>query len=179
VALRNTPEQFGALSKLLHWLIAVLIIGLIALGWYMVDLTYYDRWYNTSLELHKALGMLALVLAVTKITWTLGDTTPEPAPTIRPWELRSAHAMHRTLYVMMLLLPLTGYVISTSAGDPISFFGLFGIPALIPQSDGLRDLAVEVHYYAAYATAALIALHVLAAFKHEFIDRDGTLRKML
>lgn len=179
MALRNTREQFGAFSKLLHWLIAALIIGLIALGWYMVGLTYYDRWYNTSLELHKALGMLGLILAVTKITWSLGDTTPDPAPTIKPWELKSAHTMHRTLYAMMLLLPLTGYVISTSAGDPISFFGLFGIPALLPQSDRLRDLTIEVHYYAAYATAALVILHALAAFKHEFIDRDGTLRKML
>lgn len=179
MALRNTKERFGVLSKTLHWLVAALIIGLIVLGWYMVGLTYYDRWYNTSLQLHKALGMLVLVLGFAKIVWAHSNTSPDPAPTIKPWELKSARAMHHTLYTMMVLIPLTGYVISTSAGDPISMFGMFDIPALLPRSDTLRDFAIELHFYASYATAALVSLHTLAALKHEFIDRDGTLRKML
>ena len=76
--IKNTPSQFGLLSKLLHWLIAILILGLIWLGWYMVDLTYYDKWYNDSLHYHKSLGILALALALVKIGWH--QYTPAPGP---------------------------------------------------------------------------------------------------
>ncbi len=87
--------------------------------------------------------------------------------------------MHLTLFAMMVAIPITGYGISTSAGDGITIFGWFEVPALIPESEALRDLAIELHYYLAYGTAALVLLHAMAAFKHQFIDRDGTLGRMI
>ena len=80
---------------------------------------------------------------------------------------------------MMVAGPLTGYVISTSAGDGIAIFGWFEVPAVLPKSEALRDAAVELHYYLAYGTAALVLLHVTAALKHQFVDRDDILSRML
>jgi len=74
---------------------------------------------------------------------------------------------------------VTGYAISTSAGNPVFFFDLFDIPAILPESEGLRGLAVELHYYLSYGAAILVAIHALVALKHQFIDKDGTLSKML
>jgi cytochrome b561 len=74
---------------------------------------------------------------------------------------------------------VTGYAISTSAGSAVAFFDLFDIPAVLPKSEGLRDLAIELHYYLSYGTAILVAIHTLGALKHQFIDQDGTLRRIL
>jgi len=175
----NDNECYGLVSKLLHWTVAVLIIGLVALGWYMVDLTYYDRWYNASLEWHKALGIFALLIGALMVSWTLASRSPALPVGMSVWERLGARAMHATLLFMMVAIPATGYVISTSAGDGVSVFGWFQVPAVLPAGEGLRDLAIDLHYYFAYATAALVVLHGLAALKHQFVNRDGTLRRML
>ncbi len=176
--LRSTDTRYSVITRILHWVVALLIIGLIGLGWWMVDLSYYDRWYNRSLELHKSLGMVALAVAAVKIAWAIYDGRPGFADGIKAWERTAATATHHLFYLLMLLIPVTGYVISTSAGDGISVFGLFEIPALLPISERLRDLAIELHFWLAYGTAVLVVGHALAAFKHQFIDRDGTLRRM-
>jgi cytochrome b561 len=166
-------------TRVLHWAVAVLIIGLVALGFWMVDLGYYDRWYNRSLELHKGLGMIALALAVLKIGWAIFDVKPGFLETIKPWERVAANAVHYLFYLLMLLIPVTGYVISTSAGDGISIFGWLEAPAIFAAGEAMRDLAIELHYWLAYGAAGLAVAHALAAFKHQFLDRDGTLRRML
>ncbi len=177
--LKNTNERYGAIAKLLHWAIALLILGLSGLGLYMVDLTYYDRWYNASLTAHKALGILALELGVFKILWALCSRTPALPEGMRPWERHAARAMHGVLFAMMLLIPLSGYAISTSDGAAVSFFGLYEIPAVIPPLEGMNELASEIHYYLAYLTLGLVAMHAGAALKHQLVNRDGTLSRML
>ena len=177
--IKNSPTRFGLVTKLLHWLLATLIIFLIWLGWYMVDLTYFDRWYNESLTWHKSLGMLVLGLAVLKIGWQAYTPLPRnPAP-LKPWERAGAAAMHHTLLAVMVLLPATGYLISTSAGRGVAVFGMFEVPPMIQGSERVRDLAIQVHFYLAYGTALLLAGHAAAALKHEFVNRDGTLARML
>lgn len=177
--IKNTPETFGLLTKLLHWLIAIAIIGLIWLGWYMVDLTYYDKWYNKSLTWHKAVGMLVLAAAILKIGWQLYSPLPGTNPLLKAWEKFAARLMHIILLVMMILIPVSGYLISTSNGKPIDIFGWFAIPALVPVDKNLRDLAIDLHFYLAYGTAILALGHAGAALKHQFINKDGTLTKML
>ena len=145
--LRNSESTYGAITRSLHWTVALLIIGLIALGWYMVGLSYYDKWYNDSLSIHKSLGMLALTLACLKVIWAAVPPHPAFSGTLKPWERSAARATHMVLYAMMVAIPVTGYVISTSAGDSVSFFGWFDIPAALPKSEGLRDVAIELHYY--------------------------------
>lgn len=177
--LLSTDTRYGGITRILHWLVALTIIGLIWLGWWMVDLSYYDSWYNRSLELHKSLGMAVLAVAAVKIAWVIYDGKPGFPSSMKSWERAAATATHHLFYLMMLLIPATGYVISTSAGDGISIFGLFEIPAVLPASETMRDIAIELHFWLAYATLALVVVHALAALKHQFIDRDGTLRRML
>lgn len=171
--------HYGTLTKIFHWATALLIIGLIGLGWYMVGLTYYDRWYNTSLSAHKSLGMIALALAFLSILWRIYRGGPPPVATIKPWEHIAAKTAHRFLYVMMLLIPITGYFVSTSEGAAVSVFGWFSVPPVVPVDESLREVAVSLHYYSAYATAGLVVVHTAAALKHQFIDKDGTLGRML
>lgn len=175
----SSMQSYSTTTKILHWLIALLIIGLIWLGWYLAELSYFDKSYNLTLSIHKSLGMLALALAGVKILWAFVSPAPAFVDTIKPWERVTATGTHRVLYFMMVIIPVTGYAISTSAGSPVSFFGLFDIPAVFPESDGLRDLAIELHYYLSYGAAILVVIHTLSALKHQFIDKDATLSRML
>lgn len=177
--LRNSAENYGLVSKLLHWSIASTIIGLIALGWYMVDLSYFDRWYNQSLSLHKSFGMLVLGLALALFAWKRYSPSPPPSGSLPRWQRVSAHLMHIALMIAMIVIPLSGYLISTSAGQPVAFFGMFEIPPPAPNNKGMRDLAIAIHYYSAYGVAGLVAGHAGAAIKHELIDRDGSLARMI
>ena len=177
--IKNTKARFGLVSKALHWTAAALMLGLIWLGWYMVDLTYYDKWYNASLHYHKSLGLLVLVLALVKIGWQWRTRAPAPLPSLKTWERVGAKLMHYVLWGMLLLLPITGYLISTSAGKPIQLFNWFELPPLVEVDEALRELAIAVHYYLAYAALLLIAAHAGAALKHHFINRDDTLKRML
>lgn len=171
--------RYGLMARGFHWTLALLIIALIVLGSYAVRLGYYDRWYYTSLEWHKVLGMAALVIGVLNVCRAIGSRAPAPVASMAAWERQATRAMHGVLFLMMIAVPATGYVISTSAGDGIAIFGWFEVPAVLPGSEALRDLAVELHYYLAYVTAVLVLLHIAAALKHHFIDRDDTLRRMI
>lgn len=173
-----TP-RYDLVARLLHWAIAVLILGLVGLGWWMVDLSYYERWYNRSLEWHKALGILVLELALLNIAWNLARRPPPLPGSIPRWQRIAAHAVHGVLFLLMLGIPLTGYLISTSAGAPVSFFGLYEVPALFDGGTRVRDIAIDLHYWMSYGALALVAMHAGAALKHQFIDKDGTLRRML
>lgn len=175
----KSEPGYGPVAKVLHWTVAVLIIGLLWLGWYMVDLSYYDAWYNASLTWHKSLGMVALVVGAVKLCWAMGTHAPAPVASMAAWERMATRAMHGVLFAMMVTIPVTGYIISTSAGAGVAVFGWFEVPALLPANEGLRDLAITLHFYLAYIIAALVPLHAGAALKHQFIDRDGVLRRML
>lgn len=177
--LRNTRDRYGLVTKTLHWLIALGIIGMIWLGWWMVGLSYYDRWYNRGLELHRAIGMVLLGLAFLFAGWKLISPSPALQSELRPWEKRGAKTAHTILLLAMFAIPVTGYVISTSAGQGFSVFGLFEFPALMTASDAVRDLAIAVHYYLAYGLIAVVAVHAGAALKHQFVDKHRTLQRML
>ena len=177
--LRNTPDRYGVLTKALHWLIALGIIGMIWLGWWMVGLSYYDSWYNRGLELHRAIGMVLLGLAALFGGWKLLSPSPALQSELEPWEKRGAKVAHMILLLAMFAIPVTGYVISTSAGQGFSIFELFEFPALMTTSEGARDIAIAAHYYIAYGLIAVIAVHAGAALKHQFVDKHGTLKRML
>jgi len=177
--LKNTPERYGLVTKGLHWIIACAILGLIWLGWEMVDLTYYDPWYHKSLSLHRVLGLAVLGLAVVMLLWQRVSRPPALPASIPRAQQLAAHAVHYLLFGMMLLLPVTGYLISTSAGQAIPVYGLFEVPVLVQVDEETRDLVIAIHYYCAYGTGLLAAVHAAAALKHQFIDRDGVLARMI
>ena len=177
--LKNTSERYGLVSKFLHWSIAAAMLGLIWLGWTMVDLTYYDPWYHKSLTLHRVLGLGLLGAAVVMLVWQRISRSPPLPATISRAQRVAAMAVHHLLFLMMLLLPVTGYLISTSAGQGIPVYGLFEVPVLVRVSESTRDLLIVIHYYCAYGTGVLAAVHAAAALKHQFVDRDGVLARML
>ncbi len=176
---RNTTEKYGLVSKLLHWLIALLILGLIGLGWWMVGLNYYDKWYYRGLELHRAAGIVVLFIAIGFIIWKIISPSPAMQTSLNRYEKLGAHTVHWILLLAMFVIPVSGYIISTSSNGEFTFFNLFDIPAIIPVSTAIRNLAITLHYYLAYAIAVIALLHAGAAFKHQFIDKKGTLKRML
>ena len=176
---RSGKDHYGIVSSGLHWAIALAVVGLVGLGAWMVGLTYYHPWYYDSLALHKAIGIVVLALALAKFGWKLVDRNPGFGPEVKPHERAGATAMHWLLNALMVLLPVTGYLISTSEGAGIDMFGLFDVPALVDVTAETRDLAIDIHFYVAYGGIALVGMHIIAALKHHFVDRGSTLRRML
>lgn len=178
-AWRNTRERYGLVSIVLHWATALTIIALFAVGLWMVDLTYYDPWYNRAPDLHKATGVLLLLVILFRLLWRQGNPRPAPLSSISPLEKRLASLVHGLLYALVLGVICSGYLISTADGRAIDVFGLFQVPATIKDLPQQADIAGEVHFYLAVTVVVLASLHGLAALKHHFVDKDATLVRML
>ncbi|MBK1873480.1 MULTISPECIES: cytochrome b [Marinobacter] len=177
--IRNTPAGYGWLAIVAHWLVAVAVLGLFALGFWMVDLSYYDEWYRRGPDIHRSVGILLFALVIFRLLWRLFTPSPESIPAHKRWEVLSARAAHGLLYVLIFVAMVSGYLISTADGSSISVFGWFEVPSVTGQIKGLEDTAGLVHYWSTWALVGLAALHAAGALKHHFIDRDETLRRML
>lgn len=174
---RNQKSGYGLISIFLHWLMAVGVIGLFALGMYMVDLSYYDPFYHKALTWHKLFGMLLACLFIARIIWKIANPTPKMLGNNRMLHIL-AHATHGTLYLLLTIMFVSGYLISTASGAGIDIFNRFSIPALI-QIGEKADAAGQAHALVAYCLMGLVSLHALAAIKHHIIDKDDTLKRML
>ncbi|MEM7208068.1 MAG: cytochrome b [Pseudomonadota bacterium] len=177
--LTNTPERFGTVAIALHWVMALAIFGLFGVGWYMVDLTYYDELYKTLPFYHKSVGITLAAVLLFRIVWKLMNPTPKPLAGSSSFEKFAAKAAHLLIYVLLLAIVFSGYLISTADGLPISVFDWFFVPASITGIPEQEDIAGFVHEYLAYALMALVAVHAAAALKHHFFDNDDTLKRML
>ncbi|TBR42221.1 cytochrome b [Marinomonas agarivorans] len=177
--MKNTDNSYGWLSISLHWTIAILLIGLFFLGYWMVDLSYYDIWYQKAPALHKSIGIIVFIFMLIRLFWRITQVQPRPLSTSNAFETTVSHLVHKTLYVLPFIILLSGYLISTADGRPISVFELFEIPSLGALFNNQEDIAGLIHKYVAYVMMAIVSLHALAALKHHFIDKDGTLKRML
>ena len=166
-------------QKWLHWLSAVLILGLFAVGVWMRTLGYYDSWYQTAPHWHKQFGMLLLLIMVVRIAWKFIAKSPAPLENHKPWEVKSAHLTHYVLYLGVLLIIASGYLIATADNRGIDILGWFTVPVLFTPFDGQEDIAGDIHEWGAYILMGFVALHVAGALKHHFIDKDKTLKRML
>lgn len=176
--LRNTPSRYGGVTVVLHWLVAIAIVGLFALGYWMVDLSYYHDWYKRAPDIHRSIGLLLFGVMLLRVVWRLANPAPKPLPEHSRVEVLGAHAVHGLLYLLIFVAMVSGYLISTAGGDPISVFGWFDVPSVTGRVDRMEDLAGEVHYWATWALVILAGLHGAAAVKHHVVDRDNTLRRM-
>lgn len=175
--LRNDRQGYGLVSVLLHWVMAILIIGLFFLGEYMVDLDYYHPWYQKAPDLHRSLGMLVALLIVFRLGWRLTNSTPEPIG--KRWEQYAAAWLHRLFYALIAAIVISGYLVATADGQALPIFGWFTIPATLSDFENQAEIAGVVHEWLTQILIVLVVLHGLAALKHHFIDRDSTLRRML
>ena len=170
ISWRNGRDHYGVVPIAFHWTVALGFAGLIGLEAWMVEFTYYDPWYNVPLALHNVIGIVVLIPALARLGWRLADRRPGFEAELTSAERLAATAMHRLLGALTVLLPVTGCLISTSEGSGVDMFGLVEVPASVPVSAGMRDIAINVHFHLAYGTIGLIALHAGAAFKHHFLD---------
>ncbi len=178
ITVRNQRHTYGWLSIALHWISAFVVIGLFAVGFYMTTLGYYDSLYRTLPHWHKSIGILFGILLVLRVAWRF-YSKPPAVLSQHKLEALAAHGGHLLLYVMMFVVVISGYLISTADGRPIDVFSWFQIPAIELGIDQQEDIAGLIHEYVAYGLIALAILHALAAFKHYWIDKDRTLQRML
>lgn len=176
---RNTPSRWGAISVGFHWLMALVVIGLFGVGLYMVDLGYTDPLRNVLPDWHRSIGLLLGMALVLRLLWRLVSPPPAPLPEHSRMERMGAHSVHWVLYALMLVMVISGYLISTADGRGVSVFDWFEVPALTGNVDGMEDFAGDWHRWMGWSLIILAGLHALAAVKHHFLDRDDTLRRML
>jgi cytochrome b561 len=157
--------------------VGLAIIGLIALGIYMVDLPRGD-WRSTLYGWHKVIGTTVLLVAAARILWRWRNGLPEPASDYPEWQHALANAAHVALLIATIALPVTGAIYSYAGGYPVPVLGLFELKSAT-KYPALFDLFKLIHGWAGWVMAAIIALHVAGALKHHFADRDGTLKRML
>ena len=174
---RNTTRSWGAVSKSLHWLIVLLIIGQWGIAQYAEDLPLLAK--GPPLNLHKSIGMTILALAVIRLVWRLANPVPSLQGLAKNWERRLAHFSHVMLYALLMAMPLTGWMMSSARNFPVSWFGQFQFPDLVSPSRTLYQRMNDLHE-TLFAVLVIVALlHVAGALKHHFFDRNEVLRRML
>lgn len=175
--LRNTHRGWGLVSIIFHWISAIVIVGLFALGWWMTGLGYYDAWYNQAPNLHRSVAILLALWIGLRLLWR--SFQPRPEADGNRLEVRAARMGHALLYGVLIISLTSGYLMSTAKGAPISVFGWFEVPALLHGYPDQARLAGDVHWYSALLLMSLVSGHALAALKHHYLDRRDTLRRML
>jgi len=179
--LANSNQKYGPVSRLLHWSSAVIIFGLIGIGLYMTGLDREDPSRRELYDLHKAFGSLVLLLSLVRVVWILYAKLPALPEGLKTWERKLAISAKHLLYLLIFVLPITGYCMSTFFGYPVSFFGQFELPVLFAKNKETAELFKELHSVSAYLLISVLALHISGALKHRFFDggdRD-VLKRML
>lgn len=170
--------HYTATAKLLHWLIALMIFGMLGFGFYMTGLDLSP----TKLELyswHKWAGVTVFMLVLVRLAWRIGHKPPALPAHMPAIERLAAHAGHHLLYVLMLAIPLSGWLMSSAKGFQTVWFGVLPLPDLLAKDKALGNLLETVHFVLNYTLIAVLLGHVGAALKHHFIDRDDVLIRML
>ena len=190
MALKNTAEGWGWPARLLHWAMAALILFQLGVGVYMVEVIGDDLINRFQLtQTHKSFGVVVFALALLRILWRAVNPRPTP-PAMPPMQKLAAEGAHIALYVLMIALPLTGWLMASASplNDPGAYpfqvknmvFGLFELPDPYPEgSKALSEQLARFHWGLALMLAAILAVHAGAALKHELVDRDGLLRRMV
>jgi cytochrome b561 len=176
------PKRYSTVAIVLHWLLALVIVAMFVVGIYMTDLPFSPlrlKLYNW----HKWAGVTFLALTLLRLLWRIMHRPPAlPVAVTRTmpgWQNRAYHATHHLMYALFFAVPLLGWAYSSAAGFPIVLFGQMPLPDLLPANKELADLVKPLHELSALALMALAALHISAALKHQWVDRDGLLTRIL
>lgn len=174
---RNTPQGFGLVTRLLHWGMAVAVIAMLALGTRIASMEpgLANLWLYS---LHKGVGLILLALVVVRLAWH--GISPPPAPLGDPggWSQRAARAAHVLIYLLLVAIPLSGWIASSASGLDVVAFDRWVIPPIAPVSEAWEDAGWAAHRILTKVLMAVLAVHVAGALKRE-IDGDGTLTRML
>ena len=171
--------RYSNTAIVLHWLIAILIVLAFVLGTIMTDIPGITPTKLRYFSWHKWLGITILGLVCVRLLWRLTHTAPAYPSSMPMWQQYAAHGLHIALYVLMFAIPISGYLYSLAAGVPVVYLGIIHLPILIAPDPVLKPILKEVHELLNNGLLILVALHVLAALKHHFINRDTILKRML
>ena len=174
---RNTTARWGSVAQFLHWLIVALIITQVILALSAEQLHGMAK--LAMLARHKSVGITILMLALVRLAWRLINPTPPLPLTLKPYERLLANFTHAALYVLIFALPITGWIMSSARGFPVSWFSLFQLPDLVTKNRPLYEAMQETHEALAWTLGAVALLHLLGALKHHFVLKDTVLRRML
>jgi cytochrome b561 len=163
----------------LHWLIALLIVCGFALGWVMTDIPGFTPTKLKYFSWHKWIGVTVFSLAILRVLWRATHMPPAMPGGMSALQRIGAHGVHVLLYVLMLVIPVTGYLYSSASNIPVVYLGIVPLPRLIDPDPALKETLKSLHVSLNYILLTLVALHLLAVVKHQVLDRDGLLSRML
>jgi cytochrome b561 len=173
---RNSTERYGTVAQVLHWTIFVLVAFQFASAWLVDTFPRASAERAMVINLHESLGLAALTLVAIRVLWrVVNPALPGAGP---PWQRRVARAVHAGLYVLMVAVPVAGYVTALARGHDLAWFGI-ALPPLLGADRALSRTAIRVHEFLAWTLLALVGIHVAAALWHHVVARDATLRRML
>ncbi len=175
---QNPPARYTAVAQALHWLIAALIVTQFTLA-YLADDLPIGAHKLALLARHKSFGMTVLMLATLRLLWRLGHAPPPLPSGMTPLERMLARGTHMAFYVLLFAMPLTGWLMSSAKNYSVSWFGLFTWPNLIGKNETAFKLLLATHETLSFVLFAIAVLHILAALKHHFWDKDDVLLRML
>ena len=175
----HLATRYAHTAILLHWMIAALIVATIPIGWF--GATFETAAAQVATNAHKSIGIVILALTLVRVAWRLAHKPAALPASMSPMLRRIARGTHAAFYVLMLVLPLSGWWMSSAVPNRHAFgFGLFDVPFLpVPRGWASAGPAHFIHTNLAWVMAALVVLHIAAALKHHFVDRDGVLGRML
>lgn len=176
----SAAARYSRGAIVLHWLIAVLIVLNFVAAWVAEDMPKEQE--AMIMANHKAIGITVLLLTILRIVWRVAKKPPPLVDTLKAWEAALSRVVHGVLYFLMLVLPLSGWAMSSSfsKGKGVSVFGLFDMPALpVDYEKSTAEMYYEMHEIFATLMLVLVLVHVGGALKHHFIDKDGTMRRMV
>jgi cytochrome b561 len=176
----TTSASYSPAQRRLHWIVAILIFALIAVGLYIPTISDDPAWNDYKMrvyDVHKWTGILVLVLALGRLALRLRRPVA-PDPGLLPWERTLSKVVHGSLYALMIAMPLLGWTSSSALGFPVVWFGVLPLPDLVPRHTELGFALLRAHQTLAWALIALLALHVAGALWHAVVRKDGVLRRM-
>lgn len=174
--LRNTKIEYGSVAKFFHWTIFVLVTVLIIIGYLHESYPPPER--SILINIHKLIGLIVLLLVLSRLAWALSN--PKPIVTSHYiWEPYLIYTFHALLYLTLIIMPISGWIMVTAAGKPPHFFTYhFPLPGITPNKS-LAHLAKNIHFTVVWFLMAFVLFHILAALKHHFLDKDNVLKRML
>jgi cytochrome b561 len=172
-----TNTRYSTIAILLHWVMAILVLITWSIAIAVSDLPLSPT-RITGLSWHKWLGTTIFFLVLVRIFWRVTHPVPALKMAMPVWQEKAMQLTHLALYLLMLAIPVVGWLMSSAKGYTVNYFGLFELPDLVSQDKALGHQLKEVHEFLANGLMALVGLHVLAALKHQFVDKDHLLSRM-
>lgn len=174
----SPATEYTRTAIALHWLIALLIFGMFPLGIYMVDLPLSPQKLKIY-SWHKWAGVTVFLLAVTRAAWRVSHPAPPPSAAMPAWQRSAANVIHALLYILIIVVPLSGWLMSSAKGFQTVYLGIIPLPDLLTKDKALGDALAWLHRFLTFTLGALVITHFTAALKHHLIDRDEVLARML